>query len=609
MRLLNTSSLKLQEFDDESLPTYVILSHTWGQDEVLFDNIQDNTAAGRKGYAKVLACCQKAAKEGFEWVWIDTCCINKASSAELSDAINSMYKWYKWSAICYAYLQDITDDSSSSSSRKFTDISKSRWFKRGWTLQELLAPRIVEFYTSEWSEIGTKTSLASRISAITRIPTRILRGDDISTCSVAERMSWASERKTTRYEDWAYSLLGLFNVNMPPLYGEGTRSFIRLQELILRQEEDYSIFAWMLQYKNDASPRGLLAEFPLEFRNTMSSNAVWMSARNEAARMSKSATASSIWTDAYKFIEQCSGPNSERSKAETSDEAYTKSRGCLEKHNFQDAFAEHLVPKEPPRFTSRGLLVSLPVRTPRNDSEPTIAWVYCKIDDRLLCIFLQKDVSSPFHILGRRSSQSLLPVGKDFINEFELTEMFLHPYGVIEASNVSLRHPIARELWGRVQPVIGETDGYKTKFIDACPNKEWLQDGLLFRENNMFIGNILLQCMHGETSISFKVWCGIFQGNLWCWIVEELRDKTTNSDLRLEYKKLSSRYLNYFSQFSDRAANRSSLLPDAVLSASIHKSSGMKDYVSIYTLRIAVQPYDDCDYWARQYLSEVPWRC
>ncbi|EEU42514.1 uncharacterized protein NECHADRAFT_39749, partial [Fusarium vanettenii 77-13-4] len=236
MRLLDTSSYKLTEFHGEKIPPYVILSHTWGEGEVLFHDIQNNTAESKNGFRKMIDCCQKAVEDGFQWVWIDTCCIDKSSSAELSEAINSMYQWYRDSTICYAYLEDVENVS-----KRFTN---SRWFTRGWTLQELIAPRIVELYTTHWEEIGTKRSLIAQIEGTTGIPARILHGESVSTCNVAQRMSWASKRQTTRREDRAYSLMGLFQINMPLLYGEGDKAFVRLQEHILRQEEDYTIFAW-----------------------------------------------------------------------------------------------------------------------------------------------------------------------------------------------------------------------------------------------------------------------------------------------------------------------------------------------------------------------------
>ena len=145
---------------------------------------------------------------------VDTCCIDKSSSAELTESINSMYRWYQEAAICYAYLFDVQSGDMSS-------LSRSAWLTRGWTLQELIAPARVEFYSSTWDNLRTKASLKKEISAVTGIDVEVLEGADPDRFSVTKRMSWASKRTTTRVEDRAYSLLGLFGVNMPMLYGEG----------------------------------------------------------------------------------------------------------------------------------------------------------------------------------------------------------------------------------------------------------------------------------------------------------------------------------------------------------------------------------------------------
>jgi Heterokaryon incompatibility protein (HET) len=183
------------------------------------------------GYRKILACCARARRYGYTWVWIDTCCIDKTSSAELSESINSVFKWYQAAAICYAYLLDveliIVEGRGS-----YPSLKESLWFTRGWTLQELISPTEVLFLDGNWSEIGTRTSLANEITVITGIPN--ITYISLDTFSVAQKMSWASKRKTRRVEDIASCLLSLFEVNMPMLYGEGKRAFIRLQEEIRR---------------------------------------------------------------------------------------------------------------------------------------------------------------------------------------------------------------------------------------------------------------------------------------------------------------------------------------------------------------------------------------
>lgn len=200
--------------------------------------MMSHVAQQREGFVKVQHFCKRCALDGLPFAWMDTCCIDKSSSAELSEAINSMYKWYQNAARCYAYIHDYDIDTEHSK------LSKSLWFKRGWTLQELIAPSDVHFYDRTWLFIGTKQSFSSDLAATTKIPQDVLLGQDIRDYSVAQRMSWAAERKTTRVEDQAYSLMGLFSVNMPMLYGEGDKAFIRLQEEIMRYSSDHSIFAW-----------------------------------------------------------------------------------------------------------------------------------------------------------------------------------------------------------------------------------------------------------------------------------------------------------------------------------------------------------------------------
>ncbi|KAI3540569.1 HET domain-containing protein [Colletotrichum filicis] len=245
MRLLNVETRRLQEFFGE-VPRYVILSHTWGNDEVTFQDLDRSDHTKKRGYTKIDGICCLAARNGFKWVWVDTCCIDKTSSAELSEAINSMYKWYKDSSTCYAYLEDVQQgDDPSSFDRQLCD---SRWFTRGWTLQELLAPETVEFFDAAWENLGTRSSLAPKIESITKIPTDFLERNEespaIRSAKIAMRMSWAARRQTTRVEDIAYSLLGIFDVNMPLLYGEGGKAFERLQIEIMKQSSDDSILAW-----------------------------------------------------------------------------------------------------------------------------------------------------------------------------------------------------------------------------------------------------------------------------------------------------------------------------------------------------------------------------
>ncbi|KAL5093887.1 hypothetical protein Trisim1_009363 [Trichoderma cf. simile WF8] len=267
MRLIDTSTLEFAWFP-RTPPPHAILSHTWGSDEVTFtDFTNPSTRATKSGFIKIKKTCEIALKNGFSYVWIDTCCINKESSSELSEAINSMFRWYRDAAICYAYLEDASDDiklpiTSSSS------IGHCRWFTRGWTLQELLAPKEVVFFGAKWTTIGRKTELKEILEQITGIPCANLTGDmRLDQTSVASRMNWAAKRETTREEDIAYCLMGIFDVNMPMIYGEGRNAFTRLQEEILKQTQDDSLFAWRAspESASEVPYRGLFASSPKEF--------------------------------------------------------------------------------------------------------------------------------------------------------------------------------------------------------------------------------------------------------------------------------------------------------------------------------------------------------
>lgn len=266
MHLINTTTQELEEFSGE-IPEYAILSHTWGKKEILFQDLQNGNAKNIPEFAKFQGCCEQAKRDNFGYVWIDTCCIDQTSSAELSEAINSMYRWYKEAQICYAYLADVP----SGEDPQYPDspFAKSRWFTRGWTLQELIAPSSLVFYGKDWREIGTKLSLQNLVSAITGIPITVLRFSGIKNFSVAQRMSWASKRHTTRIEDRAYCLMGLFSVNMPMLYGEGERAFRRLQEEIMKTSDDHTLFAWTEPGDGRRLiTRGLLADSPTEFADS-----------------------------------------------------------------------------------------------------------------------------------------------------------------------------------------------------------------------------------------------------------------------------------------------------------------------------------------------------
>ncbi|KAL2063515.1 hypothetical protein VTL71DRAFT_5320 [Oculimacula yallundae] len=266
MRLFNTQKVKSIEVFGSEIPPYAILSHTWSDGEILLQDLQGGDVRDAswsdlskqlpkalrgdktKGFRKVLRTTEIARQNNYDLVWVDTCCIDKTSSAELSEAINSMYRWYEEANICYAYLADVPAASIESPFGASSRFRRSRWFNRGWTLQELIASKQVELFASDWSYLGSKTGdlrFSRLLSEITGVQLDVVLGQvSPQEMSIAARMHWAAERQTTRVEDIAYCLLGIFDVNMPLLYGEGKRAFIRLQEAILIKEEDHSLFAW-----------------------------------------------------------------------------------------------------------------------------------------------------------------------------------------------------------------------------------------------------------------------------------------------------------------------------------------------------------------------------
>jgi hypothetical protein len=296
MRLLNVKTGQLEEFPASTVPKYAVLSHTWGIEEVTYldlyqyqnasllpfrlGTLTGSTPESKPSYSKIRHARRQAEQDGIEYLWADTCCIDKSSSAELSEAINSMYRWYANAAICYAYLEDapstfphkqvedVVDDLTDLTGRRFISC---RWFSRGWTLQELLAPRKVTFYGGKgWRLLGTKETLADWIVLATGVDREtLLDPSQLRKISVARRMSWASNRVTTRVEDVAYCLLGIFGVNMPLLYGEGENAFIRLQEEIMKFSDDQSLFAWKATPRGSKSKAyGIFARSPKVFEDS-----------------------------------------------------------------------------------------------------------------------------------------------------------------------------------------------------------------------------------------------------------------------------------------------------------------------------------------------------
>ncbi|RDX40462.1 HET-domain-containing protein [Lentinus brumalis] len=294
MWVLSTDHAELHFFaSPEDIPNeYAILSHTWNnkpEDGPLEQSFQEvrkiQKRCARNGRnprdfvsEKIRRCCELAEKHGYKWVWVDTCCIDKTSSAELSEAINSMFRYYALAAICYGYLQDVNtaffsleDLENDRHSRnpyrqeRYRSFGSSIWFQRGWTLQELIAPRFFIFLSSSWEIIGTKADFAELLEVHFLIPATVLRFQISHTqFSIAQRMSWFQLRKTTRLEDEAYCLLGLFEIHLPPLYGEGRNAFRRLQEEIMKESADTTLFAWRWSF-TDSPERCLLAASPADF--------------------------------------------------------------------------------------------------------------------------------------------------------------------------------------------------------------------------------------------------------------------------------------------------------------------------------------------------------
>ncbi|KAF1814208.1 HET-domain-containing protein, partial [Eremomyces bilateralis CBS 781.70] len=234
MRLLKldgNGGFSLETFQTTIHP-YAILSHTWGSDsdEVTFKDITDGAGKQKVGYQKLVFCGGQAKADGLSYFWVDTCCIDKSNSAEFAEAINSMFLWYQNAARCYVYLSDVsvrTPDGLVSHIEWESSFRNSRWFTRGWTLQELVAPKTVEFYSRDYVRLGDKKSLERSIYDRTEVAIEALQGRSLCDFSIEERFRWVKKRQTTKEEDMAYCLLGIFQVFLLPIYGEGRKHAIR----------------------------------------------------------------------------------------------------------------------------------------------------------------------------------------------------------------------------------------------------------------------------------------------------------------------------------------------------------------------------------------------
>lgn len=309
MKLINCETGQIEterDWVDGKLPPYAILSHTWatgvGPSEVTYQDYMTGREAATRNlnWAKIDGAIEvtQAGQERLNYLWIDSCCIDKTIDSELSESINSMFRWYSEAVVCYTHIADLecqlaasvkkgaVNHDSRLSEREKNHLRNCKWFTRGWTLQELIAPPRVEFFDKNWTGFGSRNELSDILSDITGIDQEVLQdpvnpmsrrdpGAILRRMTVAKRMSWAQSRQTSKTEDIAYSLLGIFDVNMPMLYGEGAKAFIRLQKEIMVSNNDLTLFAWQVmppeqREKSDASPptiRGILAESPREFAN------------------------------------------------------------------------------------------------------------------------------------------------------------------------------------------------------------------------------------------------------------------------------------------------------------------------------------------------------
>jgi hypothetical protein len=253
LQLKDDGEFTVAEFVGKNIPPYAVLSHTWGlnSEEVSLKDLIDGTGKSKAGYKKIRLCGKQAANDGLQYIWVDTCCIDKSSSADLTEAINSMFRWYQDAAKCYVHLSDVSIDGSVGDKKQA--FEHCRWFTRGWTLQELLAPASVDFFSLEGERLGDKSSLVQEIHEITGISVQALQGAPLSQFSVEERMSWAVTRNTTRGEDAAYSLLGIFDISMPLIYGEGWKKAThRLQKKITKSLNDGMPPAISLTYQESS---------------------------------------------------------------------------------------------------------------------------------------------------------------------------------------------------------------------------------------------------------------------------------------------------------------------------------------------------------------------
>lgn len=227
LRIGENNEITFAEVQRVELLDYAILSHTWGDDddEVTYKDIEENSGHNKYGYKKLIFCGKKARDDQLRYFWVDTCCINKDSSTDVDESLASMFRWYRNAKRCYVYLADVPGNDSGSAQMLPTAweaaFRRNRWLTRGWTLQELLAPESVVFFSPDGSKLGDKVDLEQHISEVTGIARAALGGASLADFRISERYEWARNRQTKREEDWAYCLQGIFGVFMSAKYGEG----------------------------------------------------------------------------------------------------------------------------------------------------------------------------------------------------------------------------------------------------------------------------------------------------------------------------------------------------------------------------------------------------
>ncbi|KAI4157659.1 MAG: hypothetical protein LQ342_008106 [Letrouitia transgressa] len=312
LRSLKKRDLFATRFNPKAEPSYAILSHRWCEGvensdrtsnslrrdkahavrkrpskrarEVTLQDLRRwslghlrRNAALRASLEKIRGCCGRALAEGQRYVWIDSCCIDRTNLFEVSESIRSMFRWYRDAACCFAYLWDVDGGGAGGLRRKTEGQQEySEWFSRGWTLQELLAPRRLLFFDSRWNKLGTRRGLAVEVERATGIPAKYVTdfAGHAQEASVAMKMSWMARRSTTKEEDTAYCLFGIMGVSMDVRYGDGRKEFLRFQDKIMREPglQDESIFAWRRSYPRgypEASKcSGLLAPWPDSFEQS-----------------------------------------------------------------------------------------------------------------------------------------------------------------------------------------------------------------------------------------------------------------------------------------------------------------------------------------------------